>query len=176
LTIVKYDRELCEYTLDYPNEEVRTSFADSLMEHYLHVGAENKRSFVTSFPRMLITGDIENAMKSLTAFFAAIPYDLAIREEKYYQTILHIIFTMLGMTCGSEVRIAAGRIDALIETNNYIYCFEYKLNGSADEALEQIDSKDYLLPWAGSGKKLIKVGVSFNFEKRNIGEWKAISQ
>jgi hypothetical protein len=81
---------------------------------------------------------------------------------------------MLGLYCRSEVRIAAGRIDTLVETKNHVYCFEFKLNGTAEEALKQIDGKDYLLPWAGSGKTLVKVGVSFDREKRNIGEWKAV--
>ena len=70
------------------------------------------------------------------------------------------------------MRIAAGRIDTLVETKDFVYCFEFKLDKTADEALEQIDSKDYLLPWTGSGKKLFKVGVNFNSEKRNIDEWK----
>jgi hypothetical protein len=81
---------------------------------------------------------------------------------------------MLGLQCRSEVRIAAGRIDTLVETTDYVYCFEFKLNGTAQEALEQIDRKEYLSPWTGSGKKLFKVGVSFNFEKRNIAEWKTV--
>jgi hypothetical protein len=86
---------------------------------------------------------------------------------------------MLGLRCRSEVRIAAGRIDTLVEAGDYVYCFEFKLQGAgapavtAEDALRQIDSKDYLLPWQGSGKKLVKVGVVFDTEKRNIGEWKA---
>ena len=79
---------------------------------------------------------------------------------------------MLGMNCRSELRIAAGRIDTLVETNKFVYCFEFKLNGTVEEALAQIDAKDYLLPWKGSGKKLFKVGVVFDTEKRNIGAWK----
>jgi hypothetical protein len=79
---------------------------------------------------------------------------------------------MLGLNCRSEVRIAGGRIDTLVETEDYVYCFEFKLNGTAEEALRQIDSNEYLLPWQGSGKRLFKIGVSFDFEKRNIGTWK----
>ncbi|MDR3115323.1 MAG: PD-(D/E)XK nuclease domain-containing protein [Treponema sp.] len=68
--------------------------------------------------------------------------------------------------------MAAGRIDTLVETKRYVYCFEFKLNGSAEEALAQIYRKEYLLPWQGSAKRLVKVGVSFDYEKRNIGCWK----
>jgi hypothetical protein len=82
---------------------------------------------------------------------------------------------MLGLYCQSEVKIAAGRIDTLVETGNYVYCFEFKLDGTAEEALLQIDTKQYLLPWHGTGKTLIKVGVAFDYKKRNISEWKTSS-
>jgi hypothetical protein len=78
---------------------------------------------------------------------------------------------MIGLSCKSEVRTASGRIDSVVETPKYVYCFEFKLEGSAVEALEQINSKEYLLPWEGSGKALIKAGVSFSASKRNIDEW-----
>jgi hypothetical protein len=79
---------------------------------------------------------------------------------------------MLGLNCQSEVRIASGRIDTLVETKNYVYCFEFKLDGTAEEALAQIETKDYLLPWTGSGKKLFKAGVNFDHKRNNIGDWK----
>ncbi|MHC6203904.1 PD-(D/E)XK nuclease domain-containing protein [Breznakiellaceae bacterium SP9] len=111
-------------------------------------------------------------MNTLKPFLASIPYDIIKETENYYQTAAHLIFTMLGMNCRSEVRIAQGRIDTLVETKRFVYCFEFKLDGSAEEALAQIDTKEYLLPWKGSGKTLFKVGVVFDSEKRNIGEWK----
>jgi hypothetical protein len=126
-------------------------------------------------PKALVRGDIDGAMNELIPFLAAIPYDLAIRQEKYYQTVIHLIFRMLGLYCRSEVKTATGRIDTLVEAGNYMYCFEFKLNGTAEEALRQIDDKGYLLPWQNRGKKLIKVGVSFDAEKRNIGGWKAVN-
>jgi hypothetical protein len=79
---------------------------------------------------------------------------------------------MLGLNCRSEVRIASGRIDTLVETKNYMYCFEFKLDGTVQEALAQIDGKEYLLPWEGSGKALFKIGVEFDHKKNNIGDWK----
>ena len=78
---------------------------------------------------------------------------------------------MLGLKCRSEVSIATGRIDSIVETPKYVYCFEFKLDGTAQEALEQIDKKEYLTPWTGSGKTLFKIGVNFNFEERKINEW-----
>jgi hypothetical protein len=84
---------------------------------------------------------------------------------------------MFGLNTRSEVRIAAGRIDTLVETRNYIYCFEFKMNTeggtqyTAQDAIDQIENKEYLTPWAGSGKKLYKIGVVFDYAKRNITEW-----
>jgi hypothetical protein len=176
LTIVDYDDEVNEYSLDYPNEEVRSAFAEALLEQYFQAPGMDMNALATTLPRALIKGDIEGAMNSLPPFFAAIPYDIQLKDEKYYQTVVHLVFRMLGLRCQSEVRIAAGRIDTQVETKSHVYCFEFKLNGTAEEALAQIDSKDYLLPWRGSGKTLRKVGVSFDWEKRNIGEWKVSAE
>jgi hypothetical protein len=178
LTIVDYEDEWHEFTLNYPNEEVRASFAQSLITQYINTPDSTVRSLASTLPKALQKGDIDAAMNALIPFFAAIPYDLTIRNEKYYQTVVHLVFRMLGLYCQSEVKIAAGRIDSLVETKNFVYCFEFKLHGAngsagtADAALAQIDSKEYLLPWQGSGKTLVKVGVAFDCEKRNIGEWK----
>jgi hypothetical protein len=172
LTISNYDEEFQEFTLDYPNEEVRTSFAKSLISQYLCATENAKNALVTMLPKSLIKGEINSAMNSLISFLASIPYDIQLKDEKYYQTVVHLIFTMLGFNCRSEVRTASGRIDALVETKNNVYCFEFKLDGTADEALAQIDTKEYLLPWKTSDKNLFKIGVNFDFEKRNIKEWK----
>ena len=171
LTIKEYNEELNQFVLDYPNDEVRSSFAKSLINQYLQSAYEVSRSLNTMLPAALIKGDVEEAMKLLKSFLASIPYDIIKETESYYETAIHLIFSMLGLNCRSEVRIAAERIDTLVETRHYVYCFEFKLNGTGKEALAQIDTKEYLLPWEGSGKKLFKVGVSFDPEKRNIGEW-----
>ena len=124
----------------------------------------------------LLEGDVDRAMNALRTIFASIPYGIHLKDEKYYQTIVHLVFRMMGLLALSEVQTADGRIDTLVETRKQVYCFEFKLNGSAEEALAQIDGKEYLLPWHGSGKKLFKVGVSFDYEKRNIKEWLASEQ
>jgi hypothetical protein len=110
-------------------------------------------------------------MAALQPFFTSIPYEITQKIENYYQTAVHLIFTMIGMHCHSGVRIASGRIDTLVETKHFVYCFEFKLNGTVKEALKQIDSKQYLVPWRGSGKTLFKIGVKFDHERHNIGAW-----
>ncbi|MDR0684449.1 MAG: PD-(D/E)XK nuclease domain-containing protein, partial [Spirochaetaceae bacterium] len=157
------------YTLDYPNEEVRAALAESLLHHFL-AGSSDKYS-KDEAADALLEGDVDRAMNALRTIFASIPYGIHLKDEKYYQTIVHLVFRMMGLMALSEVQTADGRIDTLVETRKQVYCFEFKLNGSAEEALAQIDSREYLLPWRGSGKKLFKVGVSFDYEKRNIKEW-----
>jgi hypothetical protein len=140
--------------LDYPNEEVRASFAGSLVERYLGVGVECRQSLAVRLVDALFRGDAGGAVESLRPFFASIPYDLTARNDNYYQTAVHLVFTMLGLRCRSGVRIAGGRIDTVVETGDYLYCFEFKLGGegkrvTAEEALRQIESREYLLPWRG---------------------------
>jgi hypothetical protein len=169
LSITGYDGDSGVYFLDYPNEEVRSAFAKSLLDYFSGVPenqyAQNDAAFALS------NGDVDGAMNALRTIFASIPYGIHLKDERYYHTITHLVFRMLGLFSLSEIQTAEGRIDTLVETNRYVYCFEFKLNGSAGEALAQIERKEYLLPWHGSGKKLFKVGVSFDYEKRNIKEW-----
>jgi small nuclear ribonucleoprotein (snRNP)-like protein len=172
LTIADYDEELQLFTLDYPNEEVRSSFSKALLEQYTQASVELSRSLYTRLPKALNKGDLEQVLEILRIYFASIPYDLIKETENYYQTAIHLIFTNFGLNCRSEVRTASGRIDTLVETAHFVYCFEFKLDGSAEAALDQINSKEYLLPWKGSDKKLFKVGVVFDTKKRTIGDWK----
>jgi hypothetical protein len=169
LTIKDYDDGSGVYSLAYPNEEVRSAFSKSLLDYFCSVpgGDYAQNTARKAFTR----GDVDGAMNALRTIFASIPYGVHLKDEKYYQTIVHLVFRMMGLLALSEVQTADGRIDTLVVTRNHVYCFEFKLNGSAEEALAQIDSKEYLLPWRGSGKKLFKVGVSFDYEKRNIKEW-----
>jgi len=173
LTISDYDDETNQFILDYPNDEVRSCFAKELLGQYLKPSSDASRGLSTRLPAALAKGDVNGAMNTLKSFLASIPYDIIRENENYYETAVHLIFSMLGFNCRSEVRIASGRIDTLVETKNYVYCFEFKLNGTAGEARLQIDTKDYLLPWEGGGKMLFKVGVEFDREKRNIGAWES---
>jgi len=172
LTISGYDERRERFTLGYPNTEVRSSFAKSLLRQYLQVPEERSRALINRLPDALEDGDIEEAINAMRQYLAGVPYDIIKETENYYQTVVHLMFTMFGLNCRSEARIAAGRIDTFVETKNFAYCFEFKLDKTAEEALAQIDTKEYLLPWSGCGKKLFKVGVNFDSEKRNIGDWK----
>lgn len=121
--------------------------------------------------RELKSGDVEAFMERLKVFFAGIPYELSDDTERHYQAIFHVVFTLLGQFVQSEVRSSRGRADAVVHTPNAIYVFEFKLNDTAEAALKQIDEKGYLIPYILDGKKLVKVGVSFSKETRNIDEY-----
>jgi vacuolar-type H+-ATPase subunit F/Vma7 len=172
LTITDYNEELRTYRLNFPNDEVSASFTASLVEQYTQSNGEVAGNLNTKLTAALLEGSLEDAISVLRSFLAVIPYDIIKETENYYQTAVHLIFTMLGFNCHTELRIAAGRIDALVETKRFVYCFEFKLDKTADAAMVQIDNKDYLLPWKCKDKTLFKVGVNFNHEERNIGEWK----
>jgi len=96
-------------------------------------------------------------------------------NEKHYHAIFYVVFTLIGQYIDAEVRSATGRADAVVKTNDSIYVFEFKLNGTAEEAIKQIDSKDYLLPYTLDGKKIIKVGAEFCKRKRNLKKWIVVS-
>ncbi|MDR3013295.1 MAG: ATP-binding protein [Chitinispirillales bacterium] len=175
LTITDYNADRNRYTLDFPNIEVRSSFTVSLLKQYLQVPEDKSRALFFNLPDALEDGEIEKAIEAMRQYMAGVPYDIIKETENYYQTVVFLMFKQFGLNCRAEVRIADGRIDTIVETKNFVYCFEFKLDKTADEALAQIDTKEYLLPWAGSGKKLFKVGVNFDGEKRNIGEWKYVA-
>jgi hypothetical protein len=172
LTISEYDAELGEYVLDFPNQEVCTAFTTSLAEECLCVPPDDVTALIRTLPKALAGGDIEGATSAIRAFFAAIPYEIIKPTENYYETAILLLFKMLGLRSCAEVHTATGRMDMLVETNNYVYCFEFKLDKSADEALAQINTKEYTLAWEGKGRKVVKVGVALDCEKRNIGAWK----
>jgi len=171
LTISDYDEEVNEYILNYPNLEVNSSFAQSLIRDNYDIPSNNTDALINKLPSAMIRGNVEGMIEILRQFLASIPYDIIKDTESYYQTFIHLIFAMLGLDCRSEVRIAHGRIDTIVETKRNIYFFEFKLNEPAEKALAQINNKDYLLPWRSSDKKLFKIGICFDGEKRNISEW-----
>lgn len=174
LTIKDYDREFRNYTLCFPNEEVEYGFVNFLVPFYTPVTDNLTGFYIERFIRELRAGDVDAFMERLRAFFAGIPYELNDKTERHYQVIFYIVFTLMGQFCDAEVRSARGRADAVVKTGDYICVFEFKLNGSADEALQQIDDRGYLIPYTADGRTLVKVGVSFDATERNIGEWKMV--
>lgn len=171
LTIKEYDERFRQYTLGFPNEEVKYGFLNFAAPFYTPVAAQDTSFYIGKFVRELEKGEADAFLTRLRAFFADIPYELNDKTERHYQVIFYLVFKLMGQFVNAEVRSAKGRADAVVQTNDHIYVFEFKLDGSAEEAIRQIEERGYLIPYTADGRKLVKIGVSFNREERNLGEW-----
>jgi len=174
LTIKNFDKSLNLYTLGFPNDEVKYGFLKFLIPYYTPISSDETDFNAVKFVRELQSGDVHSFMERMKSFFADIPYELNTKTERHYQVIFYLVFKLMGQYVDAEVRSAKGRADAVVKTKDRIYVFEFKLEGTVDEALKQIDEKGYLLPYRTDGRELVKVGVSFNAEERNIGEYKVV--
>ena len=167
------------YTLDYPNVEVKDGFVTLLANSYFSVRA-NTDSLIQNISDMFRECRIDDMRDALSGFFASIPYNANYQErvwsyESHYHYTLYLIFRLLSCyTTLTEKENSRGRADIIVETNDYVYIFEFKLDGTAAEALKQIDGKGYAEPYAADSRKLFKIGVGFSSEKKNIDEWEVV--
>ena len=171
LTIKDYDREFGNYLLEFPNDEVRYGFINFLIPYYTSMANDDQGFYIGKFVQELRSGDYDSFLTRLQAFFADFPYELSDKTERHYQVVFYLVFKLMGQFTDAEVRSARGRADAVVKTPKYIYVFEFKLNGTAEQALRQIDDKGYLIPYQSDGRELVKIGVEFSAEQRNIGGW-----
>ena len=180
LTIKDYDREGEIYTLAIPNQEVRIGYARGLLPIYTGLNdADVQTGFALKFWRALKKGDVNQAMLEMQAYMAGIPYVEGFKEklkeaataEGFYEYTLYLIFSMLNVYVRTQVRCAGGRTDMVVWMPDAIYVFELKVNGTAQEALEQIDSKGYAIPYETDGRRVVKVGVKFDPETRVPTDW-----
>ena len=171
LTIKGFDPRFRLYTLGFPNEEVKYGFLNFIVPFYTAVPSTESSFYIGKFVRELESGDVDAFMERLRAFFADIPYELNDKTERHYQAVFYLVFKLMGQFTEAEVCSARGRADAVVKTRNYIYVFEFKLDGTVEEALRQIDNKGYLIPYQSDDRQLIKVGANFSAEERNIENW-----
>lgn len=159
------------YTLGFPNREVERAFSTFLVSEYAKVSLPELSRELIDIKAAFEAGELEMLFEHLKVFFASIPYDITLQSEKYYQSILYALFRLLGVAVEVEVRTNRGRLDAVVKTAQRIFIFEFKLQGTAREALDQIRSKGYVEPYLKDGRKLLCIGVAFDKPSRNIGEW-----
>ena len=171
LTIKDYDREFRLYRLGFPNDEVRYGFLNFLLPFYTAVTDEERSFYIGKFVQELRTGNVDAFMHRFEAFFADFPYELNDQTERHYQVIIYLIFKLMGQFTQAEVHSSRGRADAVVKTPKFVYVFEFKLKGTAGQTLQQIEEKGYTLPYAAEGRQVIKVGVEFSAEKRNVERW-----
>lgn len=181
LTIKDYDTEFEQYTLGFPNKEVSKGFNDLVLRKWM--SSNEPTTFVSDFVRDVRAGKAEAFMEKIKYFFAGIPYDHAkvdkpdkescIRgnKEVHYQNIMYVIMKLMGFYTDTEYRTSKGRIDMVVQTGDYVYVMEFKIDSSAQAALDQIEEKGYAVPFRITGKKIFKIGANFDTVTRSLSDY-----
>ena len=175
LTIKEYIDEERVYILGFPNYEVEMSFFNSLADEFYqlpnHQSGFNYADFMGDFRR----GNIENVIERLKALFCTIPYanDKSVKfVERDFQNVIYLVFSILGEYIIAEPHFSKGRADSILINKTYVYLFEFKIDQDAQTALNQINEKNYAGRFKMDDRKIVKVGVSFSSEEKNIVDWK----
>ena len=171
LTIKEYDKRFGIYTLGFPNREVEEGFMNFLLPFYSAVSKTRSPFEIKRFVTDVESGDINGFMERLQSFLADCPYELAKDVELHYQNVLFIVFRLAGLYTKVEYHTSRGRIDLVLQTDSYVYVMEFKLDGTAEQALQQIEEKQYALPFAKDSRKVYTIGVNFSSKTRNIDKW-----
>ena len=190
LTIKAYNARRGSFTLAYPNEEVKSGMLNSLAPEISH--NSNPKDLLNDMQDALDAKDVDSMMLVLKSVYASLPYIKPVYREdmdeedrqdvlnKYierdFQNVIYIFFLLMGQPTYSEVQNNLGRADCIVETDKYVYLFEFKVESSADEALAQIKAHEYATRYAADRREVICVGVNFGRRKRNITEWKVESR
>ncbi|MDE6342078.1 MAG: ATP-binding protein [Muribaculaceae bacterium] len=172
LTIADYDPATNRVRLKVPNEEVKKGLFNNLLPCYVKVKRGDVNKLVSDIIFAIYDGRPEVMMRSLQTYFDGIPYDLKIENENNFQNAFFILMTLIGVNAKAEVHTSDGRIDLLIETPKFIYIIELKYDSSPDEALCQIEEKQYERKFSSEQRKIFKIGVSFSSVTRRIEGWK----
>jgi hypothetical protein len=160
------------YYLDFPNVEVKTAFDTYLINAYTNLTRGDIELKIVMLEEYVRQGDVDNFMQCLQSMLAEIPYSIQLQDEKYYQTIFYLVFLLLGVHIIAEAQTNNGRIDAVASAGNLVYIFEFKLNKDEEVAFDQIMTRQYYKKFQYSGKKIVLVGANFDFDRRQIADWK----
>ena len=172
LTIKGYDEEFGIYSLGFPNREVEEGFIKFLLPFYANTNAVESEFEIQKFVREIRIGDYDSFFRRLRSFFADTHYEITRDLDLHYQNVLFIVFKLVGFYVKAEYHTSEGRIDLVLQTDKFVYVIEFKLDGTAEDALRQINEKHYALPFeAGGNRRLFKIGVNFNAKMRNIEKW-----
>lgn len=177
LTIKEYKQRNNTFLLDFPNDEVKRGFVTLLANNYLKP-AENVDNWMSVAVDKLEDGDLEAFHDQLTSFLASIPYSMRRKDnerekERYFHYTFYLLLRLLSTyLVYTEKEQSQGRVDCIIETSKFVYVFEFKLDGTADEALQQIADKGYAREYTTGTKTVYKIGCSFSTETGTICDWK----
>ena len=177
LTIKDYNEEDNTFLLDFPNNEVKNGFLTVVAADYLKPSVDVE-SWIREAVAALKKGDPDKFRRMLTSFLSDIPYSMRRKEnerekERYFHYTFYLLLRLVSVyTVYTEKQQSEGRVDCIIETDAYVYIFEFKLDGTADEALRQIGEKGYARPYLDDPRKLYRIGVSFSSETGTVDDWK----
>ncbi len=171
LTIKDVDLDTGIYTLGFPNEEVKAGFLEYLLPHYLNTGSQSTPFLVSEFVREFREGDVDGFMRRMQSLFASISYRMRMDQEINVHNGLLMLMLLVGLSVRTEYCTSSGRIDLFVATDKYYYIIELKLDGTAKEALDQINSHGYALPFAIGNRQVIKIGANFSTKTRTLDEW-----
>lgn len=171
LTIKGYDRRFGMYRLGFPNREVEEGFIKFLLPYYANVDKIESPFQISKFVHEVEQGDYDAFFRRLQSFFADTPYELVRDLELHYQNVLFIVFKLIGFYVKAEYHTSEGRIDLILQTDQFVYIMEFKLDGTAEEAIKQINDKHYAQAFNADKRKLYKIGINFSNETRNIERW-----
>lgn len=184
LTLKDYDKESQSYMLGIPNKEVRVGFTQSLLPIVADVDSFNSDSLVILFFNAIRDNDLDQALTAIQSYIASIPYDVMTKKdwedkakcEKFYQTIIYLMFNFFNRNIQTEVRSIKGRSDIVMYRPDVVYVLEIKVDKSADEALQQIEDKGYAIPYndRANGRRVVKCGINISSAERTINEWKIV--
>ncbi|MCR4734996.1 MAG: ATP-binding protein [Treponema sp.] len=175
ITIKEWNKELNTFILRYPNDEVAYSFLSILLPSFFKQDQRTSDFWIREFYKDIKDGNVDSFMTRLKSIIASIPYATEKRNSEHdFQIAIYLVFTLLGQFTIAECYTNKGRIDCVVETKSNIYIFEFKLDKTADIALQQIQTKNYEDKYKSSKKEKIKIGVSFDSSQKKLTEWKII--
>ena len=179
LTIKAYDKRRQTFLLDFPNNEVKSGFLTIVASNYLDVSS-GVSTITQDMAFALEDGELDTFRKVLTSFLASIPYTMRRKDdererERYFQYTFYLLLRLMSVyTISLEREQSEGRVDCIVETPKFVYIFEFKLDGSAEEALQQIEEKGYARPYESDSRTIHKIGVNFSSQTGTIDDWQAV--
>ncbi len=171
LTIKGYDSRFDSYILGFPNLEVREGFLSSLLPYYTGMNNDDRPFNLMNFVKEIEKGQPEQFMTRLQSMFASIPYEMEMENERNYQNVMYMIFTLMGVYTNVEYHTSNGRIDVIVMTAAFIYIIEIKIDSTPEVGISQIDDKGYATPFKSDSRTVFKIGADFSTQTRTLKGW-----